>query len=376
METIWNTVKAAIKKRIPGHSYRMWIEPLQLTSAEEDRIVISTPNCFSKKRVQTHYGKLLEEEIQRAIGKACQVFFEVSKRQKPKGKLSQLQEQQMALPNLNVQPHAGRMLRRDFTFEHFVVGGNNDFAYSAAYSLASQKNVQQNSLFLLSPPGMGKSHLSQAIGHYILAQFPTERVYYMTAEDFTNEMIYAYRNDSIGKFKEKYRKQCDVLLLEDIHFLTGKERTQIELALTLDCLFNEDKKLIFTSCYLPADIPKMHDQLKSRLLCGLISQIDPPNFRTRVRILQKKSKENGVNLPEDVTHYLAGELSENVRQLESGLIGVAAKSSLLGSPIDLKLAESVVKNISQRNKNITIDVIKKLVCKYYNITIDDLVSSS
>jgi chromosomal replication initiator protein len=139
---------------------------------------------------------------------------------------------------------------------------------------------------------------------------------------------------------------------------------------------DSNKKLILTSCYLPVDIPKLHDQLKSRLLCSLISNIEPPNFRTRVRILQKKSKENEVTLPEEVTRYLAGELFENVRQLESGLIGVAAKSSLLNTPIDIKLAESVVKNITRKNKHITIDVIKELVCKHYNITLEDLISKS
>ncbi len=376
MEAIWITAKAAIKKRIPGHSYRMWIEPLELKSTEEDLLVLSTPNYFSKKRVQNQYGSLLEAELRQAAGRNCRMLIEVLPRSSIPKKPPMEKKRQMSLPNVNVHPHAGRMLRRDFTFDQFVVGGNNDFAYSAAFSLASQKIAQQNALFLLSPTGMGKSHLSQAIGHVILTQFPSERVYYITAEDFTNEMIYAFRNDSIGKFKEKYRRHCDVLLLEDIHFLTGKDRTQIELALTLDSLFNEEKKLIFTSCFLPADIPKLHDQLKSRLLCGLISKIDRPNFRTRVRILQKKAKENGYNVPEDVTHYLAGELSENVRQLESGLIGVSAKSSLLGTPIDLKLAESVVQNISQRNKHITIDAIKKLVCKYYRISMTDLISNS
>ena len=376
METIWKTAKGSIKKRIPGHSFRMWIEPLHIKSVEQDLVVLSTPNYFSKKRVQNHYGSLLEAEIRQAIGRDCRVLVEVSLRQSVEEKQPPVIERQIPLPNVNVQPHAGRMLRKGYTFDHFVVGGNNDFAYSAAFSLASQKTAQQNTLFLLSQPGMGKSHLSQAIGHLILSQFPSERVYYMTAEDFTNEMVYAYRNDSIDKFKEKYRQRCDVLLLEDIHFLTGKDRTQIELALTFDCLFNEDKKLIFTSCYLPVEIPKMHEQLKSRLVSGLISKIEPPNFRTRVRILQKKSKENGYSLPEDVTHFLAGELSENVRQLESGLIGVSAKSSLLNTPIDLKLAESVVKNIAQRNKYVTIEVIKKLVCKYFNISSGNLISNS
>jgi chromosomal replication initiator protein len=198
----------------------------------------------------------------------------------------------------------------------------------------------------------------------------------MTAEDFSNEMIHAYRHDSINAFKGKYRNECDVLLLEDVHYLNGKERTQIELALTLDTLFEADKKIIFSSCYLPSDIPKLNDKLRSRFSCGLISNIDPPNFRTRVRILQKKTKLNGYKIPNEIIQYLAAELMEDVRQLESGLIGVTAKSSLLGAPIDLKLAESVVKNIVRQRKNITIDVIKKLVSKYYSISVDNIVSNS
>ena len=257
-----------------------------------------------------------------------------------------------------------------------MVGSNNDFAYSASLALASRKNTQQNALFLLSKTGMGKSHLSQAIGHHVMSIDPTDRVYYITAEDFSNEMVQAYRHSSIDKFKDKYRNQCDVLLLEDVHYLSGKERTQIELALTLDTLFESGKRIIFSSCYLPADIPKLNDKLSSRLSCGLISTIDPPNFRTRVRILQKKVWANSYQLPENVIHYLADELTEDVRQLESGLNGVAAKSSLLGIPIDLKLAESVVKNIVRQRKRITIDVIKKLVCKYYNVGLEEIASRS
>ena len=223
---------------------------------------------------------------------------------------------------------------------------------------------------------MGKSHLAQAVGHYILSENPADRVYYMTAEDFSTEMIEAFRYDTINAFKGKYRKCCDVLLLEDVHFLSGKERTQLELAFTLDNLFESGKRIIFSSCHLPADIPKLNDTLRSRLSSSLISNIDPPKFRTRVRILQKKAANSGYKIPEDVMHYLASELTEDVRQLESGLIGVTAKSSLLGTPIDLALAESVVKNIVRQRKNITIDVIKKLVCKYYGISVSEIVSKS
>lgn len=375
MESIWKEVKTAVRSRIPGHSFRMWIEPLEFKKGMQDAIILACPNYFSKKRVLDHYGKLIESEIQRAAGMPCGFTVEVAE-QKNSAKSVKDQDLQLPLPNINMRPHNGRFLKKDFTFDQFVVGGNNDFAYSASLSLASRRNSRQNSLFLLSKTGMGKSHLSQAISHYILSENPSERVYYMTAEDFSNEMVQAFRHDSINKFKARYRNGCDVLLLEDVHYLSGKERTQIELALTLDTLFESGKKIIFSSCYLPVDIPKLNDKLQSRLSSSLISNIEPPDFRTRIRILQKKALHNGYEMPEDVMQYLAGELTEDVRQLESGLIGVTAKSSLLGTPIDLALAESVVKNIVRQRKKITIDVIKKLVCKYYSISMDQIVSSS
>ena len=375
MKAIWEETKAAIKLSIPKHCFRMWIEPLQIIKCTADSIVLSSHNFFFKKRVLANYGALIESELKRVSGKECRLFIEVAKTNSH-SRPNTDDNFQLPLPNINVCPRNGRFMRKDFTFDHFVVGCNNDFAYSASLSLASQKKSLQNSLFLLSKTGMGKSHLSQAIGNYILSESPSERVYYMTAEDFSNEMVHAFRHDSINTFKGKYRNQCDVLLLEDVHYLSGKERTQIELSLTLDTLFESGKKIIFSSCCLPAEIPKLNDKLRSRLSCSLISNIDPPDFRTRVRILQRKAKHIGHKLPEDVIHFLAAELTEDVRQLESGLIGVTAKSSLLGSPIDLMLAESVVRNIVRHRKNVTIDAIKKLVCKYYNISISDIVSSS
>jgi chromosomal replication initiator protein len=198
----------------------------------------------------------------------------------------------------------------------------------------------------------------------------------MTAEDFSNEMVRAYRHNDIDRFKGKYRNGCDVLLLEDLHYLSGKERTQLELTMTLDALLAANKKIIFSSCYLPTEIPKINDKLRSRLINGLISKIEPPGFRTRVRILQKKSMLRGFKVPDAIIQYLATELTDDVRQLESGLIGVIAKSSLLGVQIDQALAESVVKNIVARRKSISIDVIKKLVCKYYGISLLEIVSRS
>jgi chromosomal replication initiator protein len=375
MKRVWNEVKASIKSRIPDHSFRMWIEPLRIARCDENGMVLFSPNFFSRKRVFENYGAMIESEIKRVLGRSCRLSIEISATVAlPKSKADD--NLQLSLPNLTVRPHNGRLLKKDFTFDHFVVGENNDFAYSASLSMASTKNTSQSALFLLSKTGMGKSHLTHAVGNFILSEHPSNRVYYTTAEDFSNEMVYAYQHNSINAFKKKYRNQCDVLLLEDVHYLRGKERTQVELALTLDTLFEADKKIIFSSCYLPADIPKLDDKLRSRLSCGLISNIDPPDFKTRVRILEKKSRLNGWKIPEKIIHYLASELTEDVRQLESGLIGVTAKSILLGEPIDVKLAESVTRNIVHQRKNITIDVIKKMVCKDYNISISDIVSSS
>ncbi|MGD1968916.1 MAG: chromosomal replication initiator protein DnaA [Desulfobacterales bacterium] len=376
MEAVWKKVKSVVEKQIPKHSFQMWIEPLELRKNATDKWVVACPNFFFKKRVNDLYGKMLAAELKNATGNRCHLSFEVGTNNNEGSRKKKPLNPQLSLPNASIRPHSGRFLRRDFTFDEFVVGANNDFAYSASLSLASRREYQQNALLLLSKTGMGKSHLSQAIGHHVLSEYPDERVYYITAEDFSNEMVQAFRQDSINKFKAKYRNKCDVLLLEDIHYLSGKERTQVELALTLDSLFEASKRIIFSSCYLPGDIPKLNDKLRSRLSCSLISKIDSPNFRTRVRILRKKAQSNGYHIPDTIIEYLAGELTEDIRQLESGLNGVAAKSSLLGTPIDLDLTESVVKNMVRQRKKITIDVIKKMVCKYYNCTLKDMVSRS
>ncbi len=375
MQSNWQKVKTILKSQIPEHSFRMWIEPLELKSTGSSQLVLTAPNFFSRKRVLDQYGASIESSLAELTGKKIRLMVDITngarRKQTPGGNCVQLK-----IPKIQVRPHSGRILRRDFTFDQFVVGSSNDFAYSASLSLASKKVSQQSSLFLLSGTGMGKSHLSQAIGHYILAEHPADQVYYITAEDFTNEMVDAFRHDTVNSFKNKYRTGCDVLLLEDIHYLSGKERTQVELALTLDSLLEAGKKIIFSSCNLPADIPKLNDKLRSRLSSSLISEIAPPGFGTRVRILRKKAQTHGETVPDDVIQYLAGELTDDIRQLESGLVGVTAKSSLLGIPVDLDLAGSVVKNIARVRKSITIESIKKLVCKEYKVSISDVMSKS
>jgi len=375
MDNLLDNIKASIKNRIPSYSFEMWIEPLEFIRCNNDILTVSCPNSFSKKRVEEHFASLVEKEAEKISKKDLKLSIEIAKKQKRNINKTDNHKRQMFLPNFK-KFSSGRFLRKDFTFDKFIIGNNNNFAYSAARLIASSNNSYQNALLLLSKTGMGKSHLSQAIGHSILTKRTAKSVYYITAEDFTNEMVVAFKENSLNTFKDKYQKQCDVLLIEDIHFLSGKKRSQKELALILDMLYDANKKIIFTSRYLPIEIPKLDESLRSRISSSLISNISKPDFKTRVKILEKKSQFNGYTIPKDVILYLAGELTENIRQLESGLFGIASKSSLIELPIDLPLAKSVVKNIITERKKITIDTIKKNVCKYYGIQVQDIISRS
>ena len=363
MEKIWQKVKGTIKERVPSHVYKMWIEPVHFFKSTGENIVLICPNNFLKKRVIENFGAMIKNELHRVAGDGYNFLLEVS-RGNGRGTMPVIRKKenpniQLTLPQVNARPK-----------------NNSDFAYMAALSLASQKKPSQNSLLLFSPPGMGKSHLSQAAGHQILSHFPNERVFYITAEDFTNEMVMAFKRNSIDEFKKKYRSCCDVLLLEDIHVLSGRTRTQEELALTLDYLNETGKKIIYSSSIPLAKIPRMSEQLKSRIALSLISEIEPPDFRTRVKILRHKARHKALRVPSEVIEFMASELKQNVRILESGLIGVTTKSCLLGMPVDLALAESVVKNIISTQKHITIDVIKNVVSKEFGITIKDMISKS
>lgn len=375
MNSIWKKVKSELAQRVPSHSFQMWIEPVGIGTAKGNGIQLLCPNLFFKKRINDHFGGVIQSAFQEVMGEPVKIDYIIMQAD-PMSKPPVRKQEQLPLPTMSVQPHAGRLLRKDYTFDHFVVGRNNDFAYSAALSLAVRKNVQQQSLFLLSKSGMGKSHLSQAIGHQILSEFPGEHVYYMTAEDFTNEMVASFKTNTVNQFKEKYHKMCDVLLLDDIQYLSGKDRTQIELAYTLDSLFNENKKIIFSSCYAPSEIPKLNENLRSRLNCGLISSIDPPDYQTRLKILKTYARGSGWGIPNDVAEFLASELSQDVRQLKSGLANVVTKASLLGCSLDVELATGVINNMVQKSKDITINLIKKMVCNYYKVTPKELVSRS
>lgn len=283
---------------------------------------------------------------------------------------------QMMLPGFGSSNHPPVGNPR-FTFDQFVVGPCNRFAYQAARAVASEKRNAYNPLYLHGSSGLGKSHLSGAIGNHIYGTEPTTRIVYATAEQFVNEMVSAIRKNEMWEFKEKYRKRCDILFVDGVHFFSGKEKTQNELSYTFDHLYNFGKKIILTGAVPPHELSHMTDGLKSRLGGGLVVDMQPPDFETRRRILRHKATFEGVALPKDVVDFLASRICGNVRRLEGLLINLMAKSSLLFRPIDLELAQEVTGSFQMvENQKVTIDSIQKLVAKQYHLEVEQLISRS
>lgn len=387
MSSIWENAKSELYATVQEHTYKMWLEPLSL-KMDQGVYTVCCPNFFSKKKVQQDYKNLILgvlesvtastlSDIEFVIERpAKKTTIEITPAAAPVSTtLPAIIPQQLSIPIEN-QFVTGSFLKRGFTFDQFVVGNHNNFAYSAALALASSRQRQTPSLYLSADTGLGKSHLVQAVGHEMLEADASRRVFYTGAADFSSEMVSAMKNDRMESFKTKYRKNCDVLLIDDVHHLSGKDRTQQELVGILDYLFEAGKKIIFASYYPPAEIPKLNDKLRSRMGCGLISDMGHPDYKTRFKILQKKSQTNGYRLPTEIMEYLADSLADDVRQLESGLHCVMARAELLNMPLELSLAEEVVRGMVRQNKQITIDSVKKLICQHYKVTNDDLVSKS
>jgi len=281
------------------------------------------------------------------------------------------------------QVHFGDLIRRSgpvfnprFTFDQFVVGNSNHFAYAASIAVASGQQFYNHSVYLLSDAGLGKSHLSHAVGNYLLQQQPQVAVQYVTTEQFANAMVAALKNGTIEAFKNRFRSDCDVLLLEKIEFLSGKEKLQSELVYTLDELMDRGKKVLCTGTYYPRDIPKLNNELQSRLSGFLVAPIERPDFKTRVEIIKRRTRFENVTLPLEVMEFLAERITSDVRQLESCIVGIIAKTSILGVPVSLSLAQEVTQTMLDYLPKITVRHIQEVVCDSFKISLEDLHSRS
>jgi chromosomal replication initiator protein len=283
---------------------------------------------------------------------------------------------QMTLPGVE-SASLSPMANARFTFDQFVVGPCNEFAYQAAWAVAEGKRHAYNPLYLYGGSGLGKSHLSGAIGNQIHVNEPSTRIVYTTAEEFVNEMVSAIRKSEMGEFKRKYRRCCDILFVDGVHFFSGKEKTQSELSHTFDHLYNLEKRIILTGAVPPYGLSHVNDGLKSRLAGGLVVDIQPPDFETRKRIFHQKAAYDGVAIPEKVVDLLASRIFGSVRRLEGLLINMIAKSSLMSRPIDLELAQEVIGSLqAMENSKLTIPTIQKFMAQQYHLEIEQLVSPS
>lgn len=378
METVWERAKETIKGSMDADGFNTWIEPLRLVGNDGEAVVLECPNSFFKEWIERHHRKKLEAAIKEVTGTDKPLKLKVSD-DGTKKKKQNPSPVQLNFREVSSSPHWQSGLIREFTFDRFVVGPCNEFAYSAALEVARSQRTRYNPLLVLADVGLGKSHLSCAIGNHVVDKSPGQKVVYTTAEGFVTEMVNGLRRKQLDQFKEKYRKQCDVLVIDGIEFLSGKGHTQMELAHTLDALASAKKRIVLTSNLPPKEIREMEETLKSRVTSGLVVDIKPPDQDTRCRILQQKAKQEGVALPDDVTEFLAKRLTGNVRQLESGLINLIAKASLLRRPIDLDLAKEVTTTILRDNAfptKPTIEQILECVCNHFKIEPEAMVSRS
>ncbi|MBI4766758.1 MAG: chromosomal replication initiator protein DnaA [Deltaproteobacteria bacterium] len=375
IENLWQAIKEQLQTEIPDTQYRMWIDPLDLLPSEEEELLLGCPNPFSLNWVKDKYYARIVRVAQDLNPNTRKINFQVSTPRPSRSfPVSSARPQQFLLPGFDRKDQL--RLNVNFTFDQFVTGPSNHFAYLASMALATGKNLHNNALYLFSSSGLGKTHLSQAVGHYIHQHQPQAKVLYLSTEDFTNEMVQSLKTNSMGTFKDKYRKNCDFLLLEEVHFLSGKETTQTELGYTLDNLFNDNKKIIFTSSLPPKDIPRLGSKLKSRLSSALIGSIDPPDFETRLGIVEKKSNFLGIGLLQEVKEFLAAKPFQDMRQLEGCLIRMSAQATLMNQRLDLSLAELVVQEQLEEKQEISMQAIKDLVGKYFRISLEEMTSRS
>ncbi len=360
MREIWEDLKNKLRSRISEGSFRIWIAPLSFAGIEDGTLILRCPNQFFASWVQEHYLPYIKEDLSR-MGQ------DFSIRLVPVEKVKESARNQLHLPHFAPTELPKPRFCDRFTFEEFVIGESNRYAHAACWEAANGSASSPRTIFLHANSGLGKSHLTQAVGHKILERQPRARLCYLTANDFTQQVVSAIKNNSLDALKKRFCNRCDVLMIEQVHCLSGRERTQTELALALDPLIDRGKIIIFTGNQLPRTIPSMNDVLRSRLASGIITSINPPDFETRKRILRRKAKSQGVSLGADTVEYLARHLRGDIRRIESAVIGLITKSSLLKRPINLELAREIIHELVGDPEPLSVARIREIICEHFSL---------
>lgn len=366
LHEIWQKSLNLIKTELTEVSFNTWLKPLEPLSLKGSTVYLAVANDFSKGILEARYSNLIINALKQVTSQEYHLEFTVpGSEQFLKASRSTQHERNLdAFDILNLNPK--------YVFDTFVIGNSNRFAHAASLAVAESPAKAYNPLFIYGGVGLGKTHLMHAIGHFILSQNPNSKVVYVSSEKFTNELINSIRDDKNVEFRNKYRN-VDVLLVDDIQFIAGKERTQEEFFHTFNALHEANKQIIISSDRPPKEIPTLEDRLRSRFEWGLITDIQPPDLETRIAILRKKAEIEGIDVPNEVMHHIAKKIQSNIRELEGALIRIVAYSSLTNKEVTTELASEALKDIisSSKPKQISVQLIKEVVAEHCGLKLDD-----
>jgi chromosomal replication initiator protein len=371
---LWNAIKTSLRGALSESEFSLWIKPLECQQQENKQLLeLVGPDRFFCAWVEDRYLNLIRHTAEE-LGEVTKVQLQVAEN-KPLQFASD-QRCQLRLPGVASGGTRFRSLHPSFTFEQFMVGESNLLARSACKALATGDSTFGNCLFMNSTTGLGKSHLTQAVVHQVLQSAPSTQLQYLTAQQFSAEMVRDIRSNSMEQFSKRYVNNCDMLLVEDIHTLTGKNKTQEELNTILDYLIKSGRRVILTSAVAPSKLVGIDDDFRSRMTSGLVTGIESPDYETRVRIIRHKLRLHGLGAEDELVCFIADNLQGDVRRIESAIIGIKAKSSLHNVPPDLGIAKEVIYGLVGSSAEITGESIRDLIGRQFRVSIDELRSRS
>ncbi len=361
---VWQAALRRIEGRLSKPSYESFVKAMVPVALTDNTFVFSVPTRLAKEWVETRFSSLIHTALQEVLARPVSVQITVAE-----GPATPPPAASSPLP----RPPEGLPLSPKYTFDTFVIGSGNRFAHAAAMAVAEAPARAYNPLFIYGGVGLGKTHLLQAIGHHVIHKHQLTRVAYISSEKFTNELINAIRDDRTLEFRTKYRN-VDVLLIDDIQFLAGKERTQEEFFHTFNTLHEASRQIIITSDRPPKEIPTLEDRLRSRFEWGLIADIQPPDLETRIAILRKKAELDGMTVPDDVAEYIAQRIQSNIRELEGALVRVVAYATLTRAPMTVELAAEILKELlpATAPRVVTIPLIQKVVADHFGLRVEEM----
>jgi chromosomal replication initiator protein len=365
LDSLWARLLESLSRKLPDTVLDTWIRPCRLLAVEGDRLRVGAPNAFSRDWLVQHHLDALQDAAQECLGGHPRVAVVVD----------EAAAESAPAPTPGRPPVTGGTaegLNPRYTFDTFVVGSSNQFAQAACQAVAELPSRAYNPLFIYGGVGLGKTHLLHAVGHEISRRYPARHLLYLSSERFTNDLINAIRYDRTGEFRAKYRT-LDLLLIDDIQFIAGKERTQEEFFHTFNDLYDARKQIVVSSDSTPKEIPELEERLRSRFEWGLIADIQPPDFDTRVAILKKRAEIEGVRLPDDVAYLIASRIKANIREIEGSLTRLIAFGSLSGRDMTVELAQDVLAGLwGEDEKTITIEHIQEKTAAFFGLRLADM----